>query len=78
MLQHVIMLCYNTGGCVSADNPKDKIRISQRVKILKNGRMTLPIDIRDLAGIKNGQWVLVEYEEGQDELTIRLIRETED
>ena len=72
------MVCYNTGGSVSADNPKDKIRISQRVKILKNGRMTLPIDIRDLAGIKNGQWVLVEYEEGQDELTIRVIRETED
>lgn len=73
-----MIACYGTGGSVSAENPKEKIRISQRVKILKNGRMTLPIDIRDLAGIKNGQWVLVEYKEGQDELTIRLIRKTED
>lgn len=62
---------------MSADNLKDKIRISQRVKILKNGRITLPIDIRDLAGVKDGQWVLVEYEEGQDDITIRLIRESE-
>jgi bifunctional DNA-binding transcriptional regulator/antitoxin component of YhaV-PrlF toxin-antitoxin module len=73
-----MIACYGTGGSVSAENPKDTIRISQRVKILKNGRMTLPIDIRDLAGVKDGQWVLVEYEEGQNEITIRLIRETED
>jgi AbrB family looped-hinge helix DNA binding protein len=39
--------------------------------IVKNGRITIPLKIREKMGLKDGDSVIVEYERGKDFFLVR-------